>query len=546
MPDTRPNNVKELHQATPDRRSPSVSGSVIGRYAECPSSYLRELEVDRFLTTQGIEGVTVGAAAIRGGMLHQILAEIPFYSEAYGIGHPIRVRAFVEKRAAELGLVLKPGDLWYVADSIRKRDLLMETVIERAGRIGVKLETVNLDAMRLASKDPSAPVSALPDVMVVVSRPNGRHGLVADYKTGRCGVESAVTNPQVRTLAALAHRISDMDSCVVAMLQRADAAPGVIDSALFDRSALTQAVAWVEGTARYLHALRGNYERNREPDGTPLEHMDAIIEDLAKPGHHCGHCGGAVACKKLRENHDLQVGASTRPDATPLAKELRARLKAATKETLPMKPETLSVALAWSGARLDENAMPAKVWEEAAELTRQLGAKGAEIPPGWKLKEGAKRFSLRETMPLLNDDGSVALDQATGLPMELPVEKTPSKVFSRLEPVLNGMDEATFLQRAGSVDATAVRNLLADIHGVRDDEVFERVLRPLGAANPVWLKPNEPSVIAAPAPVSAVDNSTSLPLGTAATEQAVSVALANEAPLPVVEVKKPKKAKPAV
>ena len=102
------------------------------------------------------------------------------------------------------------------------------------------------------------------------------------------------------------------------------------------------------------------------------------------------------------------------------------------------------------------------------------------------------------------------------------------------------------MQRAGSVDASAVRNLLADIHGVRDDEVFERVLRPLGAANPVWLKPNEPSVIAAPAPVSAVDNSTSLPLGTAATEQAVSVALANEAPLPVVEVKKPKKAKPAV
>lgn len=500
------------------RRAPSLSGSVMARYEACPSSYVREWEVENFVKHNQVEGVDAGEAAAQGTRLHDILKDLPFFSEKWGMGTRYAIRRRIDTLAEERGVTLRPGDGWFLYDSTRKRNALIESLIERAGGAAAVVE-FNFDADRIRHTFDDAghpvPVTMLPDVLVTATGPNGRHELFCDYKTGYLGVAKAGTNRQLLTGAALVDLRSkakgiSLDSVQVALLQRADAAPGLVDAVTFKRPQLDAAVKWLGQLAidrdRWLRA----YNSRRDAEGTPDAAMHDFLEKAAQPGDHCDHCKGGICCQKMQRTVGARMNLTTE-NTEGLLKFAHRKVKDSIKnieaeeqtepqpafdpEKLPMNLETLSSTLAWSKALTEGAALPERVWKDAAELTRQLGARGVR-PDGWGLKEGAKRFLFRDKLPLLTPDGEVATDETTRLPIHLPADTRPPAIYAALRDLIPAVPYAEFIDKACEVDPKKVQALLADAHNVDARQVYETVLCPLGARNPVEMRTNASTVVA--------------------------------------------------
>ena len=243
--------------------------------------------------------------------------------------------------------------------------------------------------------------------------------------------------------------------------------------------------------------------------------MEEALNAAATPGDHCLKCGGAVCCQKLRQHIDSR-NAITGPETKTLVPYISQRITAALKKNEPMKPETLAASLTWAATLIEENAVPEKIWKEGTELVRQLASANASAnnspsapvgaaeggapstTPGWALKEGSKRFLVREKVPLMDADGKVVVDCATGLQALQDFDPNPYEVFARLKSVLPlGMDVEEFTRKVATTDAKAVQALLADAHKVDQREVYARVLESLGPRNPIEMRSNKPSVVPA-------------------------------------------------
>jgi hypothetical protein len=380
---------------------------------------------------------------------------------------------------------------------------------------------------------------------VVAHGPKGTHVLIGDYETGFMGGEAAAVNRQLRSLAVLADDLigaGSADTIQVAMLQKKDAEPGVIDSALYDRETLAASRLWLASVVGDRSAWLDAYNAQREPDGTPLPAMEAALNAAATPGDHCLKCGGSVCCQKLRQHIDAR-NAITGPETKTLVPYISKRITAALKKNEPMKPETLAASLTWAATLIEENAVPEKIWKEGTELVRQLasannlpdapvGAVEVGAPsttPGWALKEGSKRFLVREKVPLMDADGKVVVDCATGLQALQDFDPNPYEVYARLKSVLPlGMDVEEFTRKVATTDAKAVQALLADAHKVDQREVYARVLAPLGPRNPIEMRANKPSVVP----------SMPLPENNAALAQKIRAVNSESADLPQEVVKK--------
>jgi hypothetical protein len=490
----------------------------MARYEACPSSYVREWEVENFIQHNQVEGVDAGEVAAQGTRLHDILKDLPFFSEKWGMGTRYAIRRRIDTLAEERGVTLRPGDGWFLYDSTRKRNALIDSLIERAGGAAAVVEFFDAGRIRHSFDDAGhpVPVTMLPDVLVTATGPNGRHELFCDYKTGYLGVAKAGTNRQLLTGAALVDLRSkakgiSLDSVQVAFLQRADAAPGLVDAVTFQRPQLDAAVKWLGQLAidrdRWLRA----YNSRRDSEGSPDAAMHDFLEKAAQPGDHCDHCKGGICCQKMQRTVGARMNLTTENTEGLLKfahrqvkdsiKSLEADVKKPVEQTsfdpdkLPMNIETLSSTLAWSKALTEGAALPKKVWEDAAELTRQLSARGVR-PDGWGLKEGSKRFLFRDNLPLLNPDGEVATDEATRLPIELPADTRPPAIYAALRELMPEVEYADFINQACDVDPKKVQALLADAHNVDARQVYDTVLCPLGPRNPVEMRPNAPSVVA--------------------------------------------------
>jgi hypothetical protein len=214
------------------------------------------------------------------------------------------------------------------------------------------------------------------------------------------------------------------------------------------------------------------------------------LDEAAQVGGHCEACTGKVCCQKLtatlQQFSDVAAAASERT-----WNHVRAQLKPALhaiKNDEPITPEILPMTI-------DELADRAKLVATIAEpirlvdalrkemntVVRQLIEEG-EAVPGHAVKPGNPTLTVRK---------------ADGVPMD------PVAIYGLLsaQGVLAGMSEQEFIRRTSELKPTALRAMLADLHGLPEEIVLTDQLAPMGEQNPIEFSQKDGTVISTGLPV---------------------------------------------
>lgn len=527
---------------------PDLAADKMERFDACPASFVREWEAGEFAQRHGLRWPNTDAPDAkreneRALRLAEVVAAIPFYSAARGVGRPFDVERVAIKEAAKIDAELRPGDVGFIMDTVRKRDALIERLISQAATARGKVELeLNFAPKQLQAQWGEEGVTGLVNGNLaggyVVAKGNrGSHVLLLDYTTGfappaepKKAHEGIQTNRHFMTLAALAaiwrkavgEDIDDL--CIhVALLHRNDTEAETVTSIEYDPTMLRSAMRWLNRTAANRVRQAGEYEAGRDAEGTPAPEQAAVLDAKAVVGKHCKQCPGSICCARLsREMRKDAATAAKRFSPEQLA-ALRKQVKATSAaiprikekeltpqhlQSLPMNLDTLADTLEATKTLRDGLDLPEKVWKDATDLVRLLNERGVAVP-GWQLEEGASRFNFREEMPVAGagKGKTVAVRDA---------DLTPPGLYKALRPVLGDMTYEQFVARACGVEASKLRGVIGDLHGVSAEAVYERVLAPqLGEKNPCEMRPNKPSVVraealanAAPLPEAAKTNST--------------------------------------
>jgi hypothetical protein len=134
-----------------------------------------------------------------------------------------------------------------------------------------------------------------------------------------------------------------------------------------------------------------------------------------------------------------------------------------------------------------------KLESELEEVAKKLISSGRSVE-GVALKEGASRLSLRTTVQPPMDE-SMLYDIE---PEKIDV--TPHAVYGKLRPLLQQVTGAEvaaddFIKACCTVSPNGLRDYLAKLSGVSEKAVYEKLLAPLGDANPLQIKKDKPSVV---------------------------------------------------
>lgn len=511
---------------------PDLAADKMERFDACPSAFVREWEAAEFAQRHGLRWPNTDEPDAkreneRALRLAEVVAAIPFYSAARGVGSPIDVQKVATKAAARIDAELRPGDMGFIMDTVRKRDALIERLISQAAtaRGQVELE-LNFEPKQLQAQWGEEGVTGLVNGNLaggyVVAKGNrGSHVLLLDYTTGfappaepKKAHEGIQTNRHFMTLAALAaiwrkavgEDIDDL--CVhVALLHRNDTEVDTVTSIEYDPTMLRSAMRWLNRTAAARVRQAGEYEAGRDADGTPAPEQAAVLDAKAVVGKHCKQCPGSICCARLTREMRREASAAAKLIAPEQLVTLRKQVKATSAavsrnkekeltpqhlQTLPMNIATLAETLDAAKTLRDGLALPDKVWDDATDLVRLLNERGVAVP-GWELEAGASRFNFRKEMPVAGagKGKTVAVRDA---------DLTPPGLYKALRPVLGGMSYEEFVARACSVEAAKLRGLVGDLHGVSAESAYERVLAPkLEDKNPCEMRPNKPSVVRAQA-----------------------------------------------
>lgn len=468
-----------------------IIGADLGRYEACPSSLARGMEMLDFCAAERLTMPRVGleTASERGQRLRPVLSAIPFVSGALKVGKPFDVLARAKEVAQRAGVTLRVGDEAFIATTIASRNHLIEQFargvrLRPRARIKVELEPQPLRHDFKVPVGAVARVEARPDVRLTLTSAAGKHHtLLLDFGTGFAPDIDDKTNRQITTLAVL-QSLHDprTESVAVSLIALNDAVPGKLDLLTYDREALKRAATGVYVAAFRAASLAFAYREG--PKAEPTPNLAQQLDAAAKTGEHCKQCVGRICCGRIhREMKGYEALLKASRDTGAMADTTLRRLR----ETPnvfddDMNLNLLSQAIDTAKSLRKQGEVFDKLREEAEDLGRQAILKGKSVP-GFGLKDGAKRLNLVE-----HDKA-----QASGAQTERDV--SPSAVYTRLKPVLPGVDETRFVQSACKVDPTRTRDLIADVHKVDPKDVFTKVLKPLGEANPFEMRSNEPSVV---------------------------------------------------
>ena len=471
---------------------PRLSASKMERVMECGAAYAREWEMHSFLKANGMEKLESGSDADRGTQIHDLLAKIPFSSAKLDMGEgPRDWSAYkkVENAIATTGFECSKAEFWFCVHAIAKRDMLIEHVISEAG--GALRVSLSMDKSRMAVTKSwgklSESISGLADVLVSVERPDGGVSIaIVDYKTLYGEHLKSTLNVQLATLAALARetdvRVDKSYVSLVTNTQQNDE----IDVAFYDSESMRRASERIDQAAKVAAELVAATRSEMEGGKALSELSQARLEAASKTGNHCLFCSGKMCCTKLRR--EMSHFEEHLIEHEPWVREYRRIIT-----TPDMTVEETAQALQKTKTITDRFKLYLKLESELEEVTKKLISSGRSVE-GFALKDGVSRLSLRTTVQPPMDE-SMLYDIE---PEKIDV--TPHAVYGKLRPLLQQVTGAEvaaddFIKACCTVSPNGLRDYLAKLAGVSEKAVYEKLLAPLGDANPLQIKKDKPSVV---------------------------------------------------
>ena len=188
-------------------------------------------------------------------------------------------------------------------------------------------------------------------------------------------------------------------------------------------------------------------------------------------------CSGKVCCSKLRETlaNFKRNELDPRQPLVDAYKGIKRRLKPTKKNPQGAKVTTQELSLALVEVRrvTDQIKLFNALDKELSDVARGMLSNENKIP-GVTLEDGNQRFALKEGVTL-------------GI------------VITQLQELIPDLDKMDFLDRYGSLKLSDVRAYLAQVFGIDESAVMERLQATFKEHNPFFMKPDQPSVIVDPA-----------------------------------------------
>jgi len=284
---------KEFH------KTPRMSASGFARLAACPASFAAESEMSDFRETYGIADEPDDESSASGTDMHAVLAKVPYSCERFGCGDDFRsplakITEAIKVLGMEESTVFKEREnVWLASRLLARRDgfitgWLEDAVTKYGGFEDFKL---SLDDARLPL--PGTEFTGLPDVLGVLSAPDGKHVLIADYKTGWKGADypHPSVNGQILGLSVLADaNLEGVVSVTGTLLHRGNASSRQpIEAARFERSDLDAARLYAD-TVLNTSAAIAAFAKSQYSGGKaiPKRYADQIAAHQSV-GDHCGY-----------------------------------------------------------------------------------------------------------------------------------------------------------------------------------------------------------------------------------------------------------------
>ena len=433
------------------QQPPRFTPTTLGRYAECPSSYARELEVAWFAQDHGI---AAGGSEPKPAILRDLAvrALVPDYLRSKEFAADLGLGPSEELRLNSLAAEVEKCAVRFLADT--PAGLKAGGVVWRFAREGAVMLSVPL------SGGAAEPLAGAPEILVTTKDAAGqdRAGLVVDLAASRIGLGMTADNPEMRAQAALATvaapGLERVRVVLAGVTDKLRPEPPVCDFGAAELAAIREQIA---GAMHRNLALADPLFESGE--GTPAPAHAAQLDAAARPGDHCTLCTGKVACVALRQH--VTVTAKTVVGehlkvwtffSRTLA-ELKTKAKASvgsgpltlTPDQLkPMKLEDFSAA----SRTLDELGATIKLAgslrEDFNTITRQLVAGGVAVP-GHAVRPGANLLKLATNKK----------------DHELTPAEALAKIKTVIGPAWSAADQDAFLNRICSVSPAELRDYVA-------------------------------------------------------------------------------------